>query len=1157
MRELSKKLGQCVTNAQKAERLLISGLSDVDLTLVKRQIGDLTKEAENLDLRLTDMLSRYKEVDRPAKMLLWERKLLDLSLRNNLLNMRYGKSVVPFPFNDEEGYLDICSLEDELDRGKEFFLEQKELKDLYRSSRTSMEETGANTLFVALGELKWKETSNGKYYVSPILLVPVEMVHVKGCRYAIRKRDDETRLNIALMEFLKQKYDILVEGVQPLPQDAQGVDVSMVLHQVRTSVAEHAEWQVDENASLGLFSFTKFVMWNDVHAHYQEMVAHPLVKSIIEGKLLLDDVQHVVTPEEIDVDLRPDKLVMPLDGDSAQIGAVVDAINGRSFCLYGPPGTGKSQSITNMIANGLYQNKRILFVAQKRAALEVVERRLEKIGLGQFNLELHSNKADKKNFLAQLQRIIENCNPDNSIDFHEKSEALFAQRMKLYSFIEALHRKREEGCSLYSFLNDYLALDGEMVGLDKDYVKNHDAAEIKDLYEKLLLLESEVKKLSVPMATYPLRDLIPVEESDKNQLLRAYGAKKTLEEVVPTLPSILEGVQRQLESNLNINFSHKTFRQLIEVDYNWKKFLQLAKVEDKLYEDINLMKEAVGRWNANLNLLPQWKQYISSFSELRNAGLNEAVDVFFRTGSGQKAADAFKKGLVYRRILDILDAEAVLKEFEGAGFEQLIKSYGNSMAEFQKLTRQYLSTLMMKRVSDICRDPQLSSELTLLRKRIATNGRGASIRSIIEQMPNLLPVLCPCLLMSPLSVAQYLNMDGEKFDLVIFDEASQLPTCEAVGSIARAKATIVVGDPKQMPPTSFFSVDVSDEESSDDNDLESILDDCISLSMPARQLNWHYRSNHECLIAFSNQNYYDNQLVTFPSSEKMERHVQYHYVEGVYDFGKSRTNRAEAEAVVNEVIRRMNVDGLERSIGVVSFNKNQADLIEDILNEKFATRPELMQINRQAEEPIFIKNLENVQGDERDVILFSVGYGPDAEGKVSMNFGPLNQAGGERRLNVALSRSRYEMHFYSSLKPEQIDLRRTDAEGVAGLRRFMEFANDNTSCSRAKSTQSGNDVLVRQLALRLEQCGYKTDTQIGSSAFKVDIGVRDPMKPEKFKLGIICDGNRYKQLKTVDDKEITCVRVLNRLGWKVMHVWILDWLRNPDMVVKSVLRQLK
>jgi superfamily I DNA and/or RNA helicase len=228
------------------------------------------------------------------------------------------------------------------------------------------------------------------------------------------------------------------------------------------------------------------------------------------------------------------------------------------------------------------------------------------------------------------------------------------------------------------------------------------------------------------------------------------------------------------------------------------------------------------------------------------------------------------------------------------------------------------------------------------------------------------------------------------------------------------------------------------------DDLESILDDCISLSMPSRYLGWHYRSKHESLIAFSNQNYYDGRLTTFPSADDMVPHVTLQHVEGYYDQGKTRTNRAEAEAIVAETLQRLQNEAA-RSIGIVAFSKTQSDLIEDLLSDALAQHPDLEQQNMEAEEPLFIKNLENVQGDERDVILFSVGYGPDKDGKLSMNFGPLNKIGGERRLNVAVSRARYEMKVFSTLRPEQIDERRTQAEGVLGLKQFLRFAEHGTS----------------------------------------------------------------------------------------------------------------
>ena len=399
------------------------------------------------------------------------------------------------------------------------------------------------------------------------------------------------------------------------------------------------------------------------------------------------------------------------------------------------------------------------------------------------------------------------------------------------------------------------------------------------------------------------------------------------------------------------------------------------------------------------------------------------------------------------------------------------------------------------------------------------------------------------MLMSPLSVAQYLDVDAPKFDLVVFDEASQMPTNEAVGAMVRGLSTIIVGDPQQMPPTSFFSVSATDEDEADTDDLESILDDCIALSMPSRYLGWHYRSKHESLIAFSNQNYYNGRLITFPSADDMVPHVTWQHVDGYYDYGKTRTNRAEAEAIVAEAIKRMQ-QRPERSIGIVAFSKQQSDLIEDVMNEELAKRPELERQNQEAEEPLFVKNLENVQGDERDIILFSVGYGPDKEGHVSMNFGPLNKAGGERRLNVAVSRARYEMKIFSTLQPEQIDERRTQAEGVLGLKSFLKNIQDQ-------------NFMISQIAEALSHRGYEVRTGVGTSAFHLDLAVVDPTNPQRYVLGIICDGDGYYQMKTVRDREVVQPSVLNMLGWKLMHVWSVDWLLHPELTIKRILDQLK
>jgi superfamily I DNA and/or RNA helicase len=455
------------------------------------------------------------------------------------------------------------------------------------------------------------------------------------------------------------------------------------------------------------------------------------------------------------------------------------------------------------------------------------------------------------------------------------------------------------------------------------------------------------------------------------------------------------------------------------------------------------------------------------------------------------------------------------------------------------------------------RDPQLSSELTLLRKRIGNKGRGTSIRGMIDQMPHLLPALCPVMLMSPLSVAQYIDMNAPKFDLVVFDEASQMPTSEAVGAIARSKAAVIVGDPRQMPPTSFFSVTSADESEADYDDLESILDDCISLSMPARYLEWHYRSKHESLIAFSNLNYYDGRLVTFPSVDEMVQHVTWQHVEGCYDAGKTRTNRTEAAAIVEETISRMQAKPLQ-SVGIVAFSKQQSDLIEDYLNDALTKHPELEAMNRELAEPIFVKNLENVQGDERDVILFSVGYGPDKDGQVSMNFGPLNKVGGERRLNVAVSRARYEMKVFSTLLPEQIDERRTQAEGVLGLKNFLIYAQRGSLLvDNNIITNNQSELVISQLAEALRQHGFEVRTNVGTSAFRLDLAVVNPIDHQQYILGIICDGAGYSKLKSTRDREIVRPSVLQMLGWKLMRVWSIDWLQHREAVINNIIQYLR
>jgi hypothetical protein len=378
--------------------LIVQGqvLSEQDGKQLNNNLASLNAQMNDIISTIELLTKQFGKNEVSAKQRIWESKLLDLSLRNNLLNIHFGKNAYAFQNQN------IATLEDALHAGEELSLQTPALTPIYRTTRNHIEETGANTLFLALGTLLWRDTNTNKEHKAPILLMPIELVKLKGKdNYAIRKREEDTILNITLLEMLKVEFDIRVEGVNPLPIDEQGIDVSLIFHHFDEAISDKEGWSICEEAIVGIFSFAKFVMWNDIHTNAAIMCSNPIVRSLIEGRLVMENDVAEVDMRADDAVVSPATHLLPLDADSSQIAAVVAAEMGQSFILNGPPGTGKSQSITNIIANMLYKGKRVLFVAQKKAALDVVKSRLEQIGLAPFCLELHSNKIDKKCFLAQ------------------------------------------------------------------------------------------------------------------------------------------------------------------------------------------------------------------------------------------------------------------------------------------------------------------------------------------------------------------------------------------------------------------------------------------------------------------------------------------------------------------------------------------------------------------------------------------------------------------------------------------------------------------------------------------------------------------------------------------------------------------------------------
>ncbi len=562
--------------------------------------------------------------------------------------------------------------------------------------------------------------------------------------------------------------------------------------------------------------------------------------------------------------------------------------------------------------------------------------------------------------------------------------------------------------------------------------------------------------------------------------------------------------------------------------------------------------------------VPEFKAWCHWRAVRREAipmGLGQLAEVYESSDIGaNEIVEVFRKSFYHEWAEREISSDAALNRFYSQDFEKKIMDFRSLDGKFQQLTVAETRARLASRLPSTTGNENGNSELGILKREMEKQRRLLPVRALIKKIPNLLPHLKPCWLMSPTSVTQYIDASYPPFDLVVFDEASQMPVWDAVGAIARGTSLVVVGDPKQLPPTNFFNRTDSDELTDADEDLvedmESILDECIAAQLPEQYLRWHYRSRHESLIAFSNKQYYGNGLITFPSPRSATA-VKFRAVQGVYDAGASRTNRVEAEAVVKEIVRRLKSPDLSKhSIGVVTFSISQQALIEDLLDKAKDSDPELEALSEGVEEPIFVKNLESVQGDERDVILFSVCYGPDRAGKISMNFGPLNKTGGERRLNVAITRARWEVMVFSSITADQINLSRTRAKGVRDLKYFLDYAERGTAALAEVATTDPDaqteSFFEEEVSKALRSLGYEVHHQIGCSGYRIDMAIVDPEREGSYLLGIECDGASYHRSKTARDRDELRQSVLEGLGWKLHRIWSTDWWHSPKQELEKI-----
>lgn len=570
----------------------------------------------------------------------------------------------------------------------------------------------------------------------------------------------------------------------------------------------------------------------------------------------------------------------------------------------------------------------------------------------------------------------------------------------------------------------------------------------------------------------------------------------------------------------------------------------------------------------NIMILDNWISCVEMRNSCNELGLNdftEKVEQYDNTL--ENVVDIFKRGFFTLWVQSIIGSKKMVEQFRRHSHDEKIRRFVSLDERQLLIAQERIRQNVISRIPDTNRVLSANDELRTLQREIGKKRKIMPLRKLFKSIPNLLLKLKPCMMMSPLSVAYFLEAESYEFEMVIFDEASQIFPQDAVGSIFRGKQVIIAGDSKQLPPTNFFATSTSnDDDDFDEEDDESvgteiydsILEETTSV-LPNQTLLWHYRSKHENLIAFSNQEIYRNELVTFPSSMNngADTGVEFVFVEnGVYE-GKGR-NTAEARRCV-ELVRQHIEKTPNRSLGIIAFSESQQKTIALEIQKFREQHPEYENFfTEDKEDEFFVKNLENVQGDERDTIIFSVSYARTKEQRdnnrsMALRFGPLGQKGGERRLNVAITRAKCNVKLVSSILPSDIDLSRTESEGVKMLRQYIEFAMNGSSSLRTGQSESEKDVFLDVVAKFLMSHGYKIKKYLGCSGYKIDIAILHPDNDDCFVAGIECDGFSYAEAKNARDRDHLRKSVLEAMGWRIYRVWSPEWIARQDLEGQKLL----
>jgi len=1207
----------------------------------------------------------------------WIRKLIDLSRRNNLLYYRALKwGTLNLSLEDTERWGALLQGESVALRSFATGLTEDDLLRkvvaIWRRAQANQEEKGLATMFVALGMAGWKASDEGRDSDAPVLLLPVtiELRGHAGTSLAIR-RTGVPQANLVLLHVLQTEFGVSISNqatLVPLEGHEEGevFDPSAVYDLFRKECGRIPGFQIREVAVLGNFAFQKMAMVRDLQESAELLVGNDLIAALAgdsEAKQSIDSKIQNPEPREFDK-IPPQSEFLILDADSSQQSAIAAVIAGQSAVIHGPPGTGKSQTIANLVATLAAAGSRVLFVAEKRAALQVVLKRLQQVGLDKIAIDLHGADVSSKRVTEQLSAALSAVRQAVPVDCERMHQQYVERRERLNRHVEKLHRKRRPGDkSVYELQGTLLRYQCEpdiatrWRGPELTKIENAEPARIRDLlrdagglaslflrtdpspWNGISLADGGAAQRAVDLVASLSSNTWPEFVSSLTSLasLARFSVPKTLNEA-QRMYSLLNAVAKTAEL-YNSELFKRDIQGMIRglapgkrggfrAFWAWctsgeyrrarkealgyriagkvracELFTEMTAAEDERIKwiamskgsssprllddytnghrklelaaaDVKKLFELLDQENSDSRTLDEIVLLVDALAKdrltpMKLPRLHDLEQGLYKAGAEKLIEEIRKKQLAaekwalafdhcwYSSCLEAAQAE----DPDVAGFNG--RTHDTFVQEFKDLDRERIqvAAARVRRAyaeRAVSAMNQYRAEEYLIRSEAEKKRRHRSIRSLFAEAPHVLTSLCPCWMASPLSVSQLLNAT-QAFDFVIFDEASQVLPEDAIPAILRGSHLVVAGDRWQLPPTIFFASsdddDFSDEESNAaTGGFESLLDVTCTF-MPSWHLNWHYRSRDEALISFSNHYIYQDRLVTFPGPGQSTaiQHVLAEQPLGVD--GQEESCSEEVNKVVDLVLGHAEKRPRE-SLGVIAMGIRHADRVQRAIDQALTQRPDLGQFfDANLDERFFVKNLERVQGDERDAIILTIGYGKDRGGNLPFRFGPLLSLGGQRRLNVAVTRARNRLTLVSSFSHFDMDPSKVKSgTGVELLRNYLEYASSGGKrLGDVGSTSFPMNSFEAEVFDVLTSKGVPLISQCGSSNYRIDLVAQHPKRPGRHVLAIECDGASYHSSPTARDRDRLRQQQLENLGWKFHRIWSTDWFMRKEEEVNRAL----